>query len=63
MMIINAAGGNGATFYPRYKTIEKSDYQRHELLKTKMTLAVVHGVGSYICNHFPIWDDRVGILH
>ena len=52
-MIIDAAGENGATFYPRYKTIDKSDYQRHELLKTKMTFTVVHGVGTYIFQSFP----------
>ena len=52
-MIIDAAGGNGATFYPRFRTIEKSEPQRHELLKTKLTFAVVHGVGTYIYQSFP----------
>ena len=41
-MIIDAAGGNGATYYPRFRTIEKSEPHRHEPLKTKITFAIVH---------------------
>lgn len=52
-MIIDAAGGNGATFYPRFRSIERSEPQRHELLKTKMTFAVVHGTGTCIYQSFP----------
>jgi len=52
-MIIDAAGGNGATFYPRYRVVEKCEPQRHDLLKTKMTFAVVHGVGTFIYQSFP----------
>jgi hypothetical protein len=52
-MIVDASGGNLATYYPRYKIVEKSEPQRHELLKTKMTFAVVHGVGTYIYQSFP----------
>ena len=50
-MIIDAAGGG--RFYPRFKTMEKSEAQRHELLKTKMTFAVVHGVGTFMYQSFP----------
>jgi hypothetical protein len=42
-MIIDAAGGDGATYYPRYKVVENCEPQRHDLLKKKMTFAVVHG--------------------
>jgi len=52
-MIVDASGGNGATFYPRVKVVEKSEPQRHQLLKTKMTFAVIHGVGTLVYLSYP----------
>ena len=52
-MLEDACGGNGATFYPRYRIVTKGEPQRHELLKTKMTFTVVHGVGTYVFQSFP----------
>ena len=44
--------GMGATFFPRYRVVEKNEAQRHELLKTKLTCVIVHGVGTYIFQSF-----------
>jgi hypothetical protein len=51
-IIVDACGGNLATFYPRVKIVEKSEPQRHQLLKTKMTFAV-HGIGTLIYLSYP----------
>ena len=42
-----------ATNYPRFRTVEKKEYQRHELLKVKLTFAVVHGVLTGVYQSFP----------
>jgi hypothetical protein len=52
MVKVHDAAG-GMRFYPRFKTMEKGEAQRHELLKTKLTFAVVHGVGTFIYQSFP----------
>ena len=52
-MIIDAAGAFNATNYPRFRTVEKKEYQRHELLKVKLIFAVVHGVLTGVYQSFP----------
>ena len=61
-MIVDASGGNGATFYPRVKVVEKSDPQRYQLLKTKMTFAVVHGIGTLVYLSYPDLGSQGGNL-
>ena len=52
-MVVDALGGKEATFYTRVKVMEKSDPQRYQLLKTKMTFAVVHGIGTLVYLSYP----------
>lgn len=61
-IIVDASGGNLATFYPRVKIVEKSEPQRHQLLKTKMTFAVVHGVGTLVYLSYPDLGSQGGNL-
>ena len=61
-MIVDASNGNGATFYPRVKVVEKSDPQRYQLLKTKMTFAVVHGIRTLVYLSYPDLGGQGGNL-
>ena len=51
--MIDVSGGNGATLYPRVKVVEKRGPRRYQLLKTKMTFAVVHGIGTLVYLSYP----------
>lgn len=51
-MIIDAAGGAGTTHSPRMKYISKSCQPRHKMMKIKLTVAKIHGYGSYTYINF-----------
>jgi hypothetical protein len=52
-MIVDAAGGCGTTYSPRFTTKEKNEPDRHTVLKTKTTFCVVHGVGTFLFSSLP----------
>jgi len=62
-MIINAGGGDGCTYVPRYTTQEKHEPKRHKMFKIKTTFIKVHGVGSLAVISFPLLENRGVILH
>jgi hypothetical protein len=43
-MIVDAVGGLGAIFLPRYCTFEINEPARHEMCKIESTIINVHGV-------------------
>ena len=47
-MIVDAAGGMGATYSPHCKFSAKGEPERHRLHKFKSTFVKIHGVGSKI---------------
>jgi hypothetical protein len=52
-MIVDAAGGSGTIFLPRYSTTEKNEPARHEMCKIKSTIIKVHGVGTKVVITIP----------
>ena len=52
-MIVDASGGTGTTYSPRYRTTEKGEPSRHSVLKAKNTFSKVHGVGTYVYQSLP----------
>jgi hypothetical protein len=52
-LIVDAAGGCGTTYSPRFCTKEKGEPDRHTVLKTKTTFCVVHGVGTFLFSSLP----------
>ena len=52
-MIVDAAGGLGAIFLPRYSTFEINEPARHEMCKIESTIIKVHGVGTKVVITIP----------
>ena len=61
-MIIDAGGGDGCTYVPRYTTQEKHEPKRHKMFKIKTTFIKVHGVGSLAVISFPLLEKQGGNL-
>ena len=61
-MIIDAGGGAGCTYIPRYTTQEKHEPKRHQMFKIKTTFIKVHGVGSMAVLSLPALEKQGGNL-
>ena len=57
-MIVDAAGGLGAIFLPRYSTIEKNEPARHEMCKIESTIIKVHEVNQSSYHNTGVRDAR-----
>ena len=61
-MIIDATGANVANYSPRFKTTEKGEPARHQMLKIKSTFLKIHRMGSVLVNTLPDLESQGGNL-
>jgi hypothetical protein len=57
-MIVDAAGGLGAIFLPRYSTFEINEPARHEMCKIESTIIKVHRVIQSSYQYTRVRDAR-----
>ena len=57
-MIVDAAGGAGTTYQPRYHSTEKNEPARHFMCKVKHTFVKMHGIGTLVVQSLPDLESQ-----